>query len=252
MGELVEDDDDDIVMKPEGLLPSASVANNDNAFGNNSTLSSCLNLQQQLQQQQQQQQLQNNDNILGAYNNIAFNNMFYLNNNNSNGVSPMEVTSLRQHTTEQFNQYLQGQQQLDGQALRSKQHLKFGTDQQQSQHQDDTEPVVVPGERDILLGRGRRAQNHNGNVHFREIVETFRQRYEAIPSKGGKTELIREVVDFIYDNGSRFIKQDSFGRWIPVGREVARDKVSHSFRNKKRLSLTKSKKKEPASCTAGA
>merc|ERR1712146_574550 len=106
------------------------------------------------------------------------------------------------------------------------------------------EPVVVPGERDILLGRGRRAQNHNGNVHFREIVETFRQRYEEIPSKGGKTELIREVVDFIYDNGSRFIKQDSFGRWIPVGREVAR--------NKKRLSLTKSKKKEPASCTAGA
>lgn len=246
--ELDEDDDDDIVMKPEGLLPSAPVAGNDDPFDNNPTLSSRLNLPQQLQQQQQQ--LQNNDNFLGAYNNIAFNNMFYLNNNN-NGVSPMQVTSLRQHTSEQFNQYLQGQQQLDGQAMRMKQDFPFGTDQQQSQHQDDTEPVLVPGERDILLGRGRRAQNHNGNVHFREIVETFRQRYEEIPSKGGKTELIREVVDFIYDNGSRFIKQDSFGRWIPVGREVARDKVSHSFRNKKRLSLTKSKKR-PASCTAGA
>lgn len=238
----LDEDDDDIMMKPEGLLPTESVADNNDTFDNTRR-----NLQQQLQQQQQRQ---NND-VFGVYNNIAFNNMFYLNNNN-NGVSPMQVTSLRQNTNEQFNQYLQGQQQLDDQAMRLKQEFPFATDQQQSQHQDDTEPVLVPGERDILLGRGRRAQNHNGNVHFREIVETFRQRYEEIPSKGGKTELIREVVDFIYDNGSRFIKQDSFGRWIPVGREVARDKVSHSFRNKKRLSLCRNKKKKPASCTADA
>merc|ERR1719223_697558 len=98
------------------------------------------------------------------------------------------------------------------------------------------EPVLVPGELDILLGRGRGAQNHKGNIHYRQVVETFRSRYEQIPQKGAKTQLIREVVAVIYDNGGRFLKQDGFGRWIPVDPEVARDKVSHSFRNQKRLS----------------
>eukprot|EP00531_Pseudo-nitzschia_arenysensis_P000828 CAMPEP_0116147466 /NCGR_PEP_ID=MMETSP0329-20121206/17768_1 /TAXON_ID=697910 /ORGANISM="Pseudo-nitzschia arenysensis, Strain B593" /LENGTH=932 /DNA_ID=CAMNT_0003643393 /DNA_START=121 /DNA_END=2919 /DNA_ORIENTATION=+ len=98
------------------------------------------------------------------------------------------------------------------------------------------EPVLVPGELDILLGRGRGAQNHKGNIHYRQVIETFRSRYEQIPQKGAKTQLIREVVAVIYDNGGRFLKQDGFGRWIPVDPEVARDKVSHSFRNQKRLS----------------
>lgn len=100
-----------------------------------------------------------------------------------------------------------------------------------------TEPVLVPGELDILLGRGRGAQNHKGNIHYRNVVETFRARYEQIPQKGAKTQLIREVVAVIYDNGGRFLKQDRFNRWIPVDPEVARDKVSHSFRNQKRLSI---------------
>jgi len=99
------------------------------------------------------------------------------------------------------------------------------------------EPVLVPREADILLGRGRGAQNHKGNVHYRYVVESFRSRYEKIPQKGAKTQLIREVVECIHSKGGRFLKQDLYGRWIPVEPEVARDKVSHSFRNQKRLSL---------------
>merc|ERR1712003_447488 len=82
------------------------------------------------------------------------------------------------------------------------------------------DPVLVPGELDILLGRG--PQNHKGNIHYRQVVETFRSRYEQIPQKGARTQLIREVVAVIYDNGGRFLKQDGFGRWIPVDPEVAR------------------------------
>lgn len=100
----------------------------------------------------------------------------------------------------------------------------------------DRSPVSVPGELDILLGRGRGAQNHVGNIHYRQVVETFRKRYEDMPQKGAKTQLIREVVAVIYDNGGRFLKQDGQDRWIPVNPEIARDKVSHSFRNQKRLS----------------
>ena len=99
------------------------------------------------------------------------------------------------------------------------------------------EPVLVPREADILLGRGLGVQNRKGNVNYRYVVESFRSRYEKITQKGAKTQLIREVVECIHSKGSRFVKQDSYGRWIPVDPQIARDKVSHSFRNQKRLSL---------------
>jgi len=103
----------------------------------------------------------------------------------------------------------------------------------------DRTPVEVPGELDILLGRGRGAQNHAGNVHYRHVVEMFRKRYEQMNQKGSKTKLIRDVVAVIYDNGGRFLKQEGkSGRWIPIHPDVARDKVSHSFRNLKRLRTT--------------
>jgi len=174
--------------------------------------------------------------------------------------NPMEVQSSMQ---QQYQQPRQKQQRLNNfqqQHLGMNMNMNMGMVQQFSQshqlqsqqhHHQSTkvtaesksgisysmDPVLVPGELDILLGRGRGAQNHKGNIHYRQVVETFRSRYEQIPQKGAKTQLIREVVAVIYDNGGRFLKQDGFGRWIPVDPEVARDKVSHSFRNQKRLSV---------------
>jgi len=174
--------------------------------------------------------------------------------------NPIEVQSSMQ---QQYQQPRQKQQRLNNfqqQHLGMNMNINMGMVQQFSQshqlqsqqhHHQSTnvtaesksgisysmDPVLVPGELDILLGRGRGAQNHKGNIHYRQVVETFRSRYEQIPQKGAKTQLIREVVAVIYDNGGRFLKQDGFGRWIPVDPEVARDKVSHSFRNQKRLSV---------------
>ena len=39
----------------------------------------------------------------------------------------------------------------------------------------------------------------------------------------------------IFDSGGRFLRQDEVGRWVPVGWEMSRDKVSHSFQNQRRL-----------------
>jgi len=102
---------------------------------------------------------------------------------------------------------------------------------------EDPEVDIVPGETDILLGRGRGAQNHKGNIHYRHVVETFRKQYEEIPNKGEKTLFIREVVDIIYDNGGQFLKKNpnGSGKWVRINPDVAREKVSHSFRNAKRL-----------------
>jgi len=102
---------------------------------------------------------------------------------------------------------------------------------------EDPDVDIIPGELDILLGRGRGAQNHKGNIHYRQVVETFRKQYEKIPNKGEKTLFIREVVDIIYDNGGQFLKKNpsGSGKWVRINPDVAREKVSHSFRNAKRL-----------------
>ncbi|KAL3916514.1 MAG: hypothetical protein SGARI_007941 [Bacillariaceae sp.] len=100
----------------------------------------------------------------------------------------------------------------------------------------DTSPVIVPGAFDILLGRGKSFQNHKGNLRYRQIIESFREQYESMGAKREKTKLIKDVVQVIFNGGGRFLRQDDLGRWIPVDLEQSRDKVSHSFRNQKRLS----------------
>jgi hypothetical protein len=95
--------------------------------------------------------------------------------------------------------------------------------------------VNVPGEMDILLGRGKGTQNHKGNLRYRHLIESYRSSYEEMSSKGEKTQFIKEVVRVIYDSGGRFLRQDDIGRWVPIDIDEARDKVSHSFRNQRRL-----------------
>jgi len=187
----------------------------------------------------------NNNNNNNNMQSTSFNDIFCFNGNHN----PMQVESSMQQQQQRVNHFPQQQLGMNTNTNKVMGLVQQYLQHQVEQHQDSvmssssktdipfsTEPVLVPGELDILLGRGRCAQNHTGNIHYRQVVETFRFRYEQIPKKGAKTHLIREVVAVIYDNGGRFLKQDGFGRWIPVDPEVARDKVSHSFRNQKRLS----------------
>lgn len=215
--------------------------------------SGTMNTMHQNQSDYQQQDNGYNNNNMNKMQSPAFNDPFgFVGNRNS-----MQVQASMQHQFEQRRQQQQMMNDFQQQHLGMNMGMGMGMgivqqfpQGQQVQQKQNTgmngnsksgisysmEPVLVPGELDILLGRGRGAQNHKGNIHYRQVVETFRSRYEQIPQKGAKTQLIREVVAVIYDNGGRFLKQDGFGRWIPVDPEVARDKVSHSFRNQKRLS----------------
>ena len=40
---------------------------------------------------------------------------------------------------------------------------------------------VQPKPNDVLSGRGNSAKNHNGNLHFRKLVESARDYYVALP-----------------------------------------------------------------------
>jgi len=241
------------------IFASAHLLTEDNSHRNlNNNGSNNYTPHNQCEQQHQYQQKHNRTTVDYGYNNnnhhnfvdniapTSFNDSFcFVGNMNS-----MQMQSSHQpfQPLNNFQQQQQfgmnmgmGQKYPQHQQLHRQQHHQNQASEKTSQSKSgipySMEPVLVPGELDILLGRGRGAQNHKGNIHYRQVVETFRARYEQIPQKGAKTQLIREVVAVIYDNGGRFLKQDSYGRWIPVDPEVARDKVSHSFRNQKRLSL---------------
>jgi hypothetical protein len=91
--------------------------------------------------------------------------------------------------------------------------------------------VEIPGPYDVLLGRGKLIQEHSGNLRYRHIVENHKERYEKA-SKAEKTSIAKEIIQIVKDNGGRFFKKTDEG-WTEASTEIARDKVSHSFRNRR-------------------
>jgi hypothetical protein len=103
--------------------------------------------------------------------------------------------------------------------------------------------IVIPGEFDILLGRGRCFRENPGNVRFNYVIEMHLERYEKM-GKIVKQVLAEELVDRLKETGSRFLKKKKSNvdisttdgeEWEIVTDTVAREKVSHSFRNRRKL-----------------
>lgn len=89
--------------------------------------------------------------------------------------------------------------------------------------------VFVPGHLDILLGRGRRCQEHSGNMRLRNLVEDCKPVYDNA-SRKEKTLISQEIVDNVKKNSHHFLKDEDEG-WVEVDDNIARLKVSHTFRD---------------------
>mmetsp|Transcript_19704 Transcript_19704/g.47565 ORF Transcript_19704/g.47565 Transcript_19704/m.47565 type:complete len:712 (+) Transcript_19704:182-2317(+) len=137
--------------------------------------------------------------------------------------------------------------------------------QQQKQQQDEqklskpprfsenteVEYVMVPSQLDVLLGRGRSIQEHTGNLRCRHVVGSYRDRYDTA-SKNEKTEIIRRVVEQVHQWGGRFLERSSDGpAWCTVSDDHARYKISHGFRNHKRLAAQKKSAETSGNETGG-
>ena len=88
---------------------------------------------------------------------------------------------------------------------------------------------------DILLGRGKRHQNHPGNVRFRQIVNRHKEEYNTMkrPDKWSK---VQSVHSEIVKNGARFLKSlDNEDSWVVVPKSVAQQKVCHTLRCKRNV-----------------
>eukprot|EP00980_Cylindrotheca_fusiformis_P010966 scaffold2512_cov120-Cylindrotheca_fusiformis.AAC.7 len=100
----------------------------------------------------------------------------------------------------------------------------------------DAERVTTIDDRDILFGRGKRFQDHDGNKRMREIVEKYKEEYHLL-NRRHKRSLVEKVYREIVEGGARFLTklatttEDCF---VLVDGEVALQKVNNTLRSKKR------------------
>ena len=93
--------------------------------------------------------------------------------------------------------------------------------------------ILQPGPQDILFGRGKPYQERPSNVWFRNLLESYRNRYE-VACKSEKTKLATEIVHVVKLKNGRFLKQSQeWDYWVEVDDKMAREKVSHAFRTRR-------------------
>lgn len=85
--------------------------------------------------------------------------------------------------------------------------------------------LLKPTENDVLLGRGRGVQHHEGNVRFRKILEGYRLDYDRAPRKS-KRQYSAAVTHFLLGSGTRFLQRTENGDWEASSFEEALRKVS--------------------------
>ena len=87
-------------------------------------------------------------------------------------------------------------------------------------------------ENDVLFGRGKIYQNHKGNIRMRQIVSKHKKKYKSL-KRTEKWGMVEAVYQEITDGGARFLKKSvGSDTWVLVSKEIALEKVSHTFRSK--------------------
>ena len=116
-----------------------------------------------------------------------------------------------------------------------------GTAQTPNPSQPNRQLVIVdhPGPNDVLLGKGKSFQNHEGNVVFRAIVDQWRPKYDAAPRKSDKSWITNAILKVVQnEKGGRFLDRfkglDGGVGWLEVDDKRAKEKVALCFRSKRR------------------
>jgi hypothetical protein len=124
----------------------------------------------------------------------------------------------------------------DGGKIKLKNHVEYiemrRAAEEYAQH-GMVETVQLPLASDVLLGRGRPIQEHAGNMRLKAIVDEYLSTYHTATNTKIKTKITADIVHLIKKTSCRFLSKES-GVWIEVSDDVARDKVSHLFRARKK------------------
>lgn len=105
-----------------------------------------------------------------------------------------------------------------------------------AEHQDPMVAHLVdqPAPFDVLLGRGRGNQQHDGNRRFQVLINEHQDAYNSFTSREEKTNTTRSIVHLIKSGGDqpgRFLKYNgTTSGWEEVSDEAARIKVAQALR----------------------
>lgn len=93
--------------------------------------------------------------------------------------------------------------------------------------------IPKPRELDICCGRGKGFFSHPGNQIFQAVVRNKAEKYTNASSKNLKSELVSEMVEELYSQGTRFIKRDpDYGnKWYVLSPALAHEKTGHAVRD---------------------
>lgn len=98
-----------------------------------------------------------------------------------------------------------------------------------------TTGTLQPTDKDIVFGRGKKYQDHEGNIRMRECINKYKKLYNAL-KRFQKQALVDNIYQKLVEDGARFLRKDeATDTWVLVERELATQKVSHALRCKKHL-----------------
>mmetsp|Transcript_20135 Transcript_20135/g.56063 ORF Transcript_20135/g.56063 Transcript_20135/m.56063 type:complete len:105 (+) Transcript_20135:1210-1524(+) len=81
---------------------------------------------------------------------------------------------------------------------------------------------IIPTDNDILVGKGKPFQLHQGNVKMMKRLQALRPRYDAATTKERRKILREEVMDDAFAKGGRFLKQSTNSTaWILASHDEA-------------------------------
>lgn len=114
--------------------------------------------------------------------------------------------------------------------------MNINMEQNDSMDIEDS-PVFVtqPHDHDVLCGRGGKANNHPGNVRFRDRVRQKKPTYVAVPFKREKGLISEGIVNEIkrLDPPGRFLIYDGKAKqWVEISERKARRKTAQALREK--------------------
>ena len=94
--------------------------------------------------------------------------------------------------------------------------------------------IDLPTRNDVLMGKGKPLQHHNGNAHLRILVEAYIGEYQAAHRPRDKIEVVYKVCSMIKARSGRFLEKDDDGWWRESHDVDAVGKVTTLFRRTSR------------------
>ena len=99
--------------------------------------------------------------------------------------------------------------------------------------------LMIPGPFDVLIGRGKVAQIHIGNVRYLHLIDTHMERYESAERRGEKKEIAAEVTKLVKQSGGRFLdcSDATSDQWYEVQEDIAVEKACTAFRSRRKAAM---------------